>query len=257
MTIRRRSILATVIITLVLSGTSFVSVAASQTLSVGASADAYVLQASPQKNFGNRRELLVAGGSAPQETYLRFTVSGLSGTVEDARVRILLSNGTSDGPAIHGTGSGWAETSITWNNRPAAGGLIDDPGTLPAGNYAEWNVTGVVTGNNTYNFVLRGGSSDGVAGASRETKTPPQLVITTAGGTPTPTPTPVAAPTPTPTPSPTPTPTPTPSRRRRRHRHRHRRPMTPWSSLRATSRTAQCRAMSRPRTSSMRCPGPS
>jgi hypothetical protein len=104
MTLRRRPIFATAIISLALGATSFVPVAASQTLSFGAIADAYVMQAFPEKNFGNRRELLVAGGSASQDTYLRFTVSGLNGPVEDARVRILLTDGTSDGPAIHGTG---------------------------------------------------------------------------------------------------------------------------------------------------------
>src|SRR5829696_1010844 len=112
MTVRRHSVLATAIITLILSGTSFVSVSASQTLRFEADADAYVLQQSPSKNFGNRRELLVATGSAAQESYLRFTISGLTGPVEDARVRILLADGSTDGPALHSTASGWTESSI-------------------------------------------------------------------------------------------------------------------------------------------------
>jgi hypothetical protein len=211
MTVHRRSVLAAALIALVLSGTGFVSVAASQTLTYGAAADAYVMQTAPSKNFGNRRDLLVAGGSAAQESFVRFNVTGLTGTVVSARVRLMVSDGSSDGPAIHATSSSWVEGSITWNNRPGPGAQLDDRGPVASNAWAEWNVTGAITSNGAYSFVLRGGAAaDGINGESSETRTPPQLVVVTEGGTPTPTPTPVPTPVPTPTPTPVPTPTATP-----------------------------------------------
>ena len=191
-------------------------------------ADAHVKEANPNSNYGTLVSLNVdAGTGVNVEGYLRFTVTGLTGPVQSATLRVFVTtDGTSDGPAVYGTSNNWSETGITWNNRPApTSGAVDDKGTLGTNAWAEYNVTSLVTGNGTYSFVFVTGSTNGVLFSSREGSSPPQLVVDTASGptstpaataTSTPTATNTASPTQTRTPtatgtSPTNTPTSTPS----------------------------------------------
>jgi hypothetical protein len=101
--------------------------------------------------------------------------------VQSATLRLWVTNGSSNGPSLYQTDSSWTETGITWNNRPAAtSGAIANAGSIPAGTWAEFNVTSVVTGNGTYDFVLQPDSTAGVTFTSREgtAANRPQLVLT-------------------------------------------------------------------------------
>jgi hypothetical protein len=147
-------------------------------------ADAYVNQSNAGTNYGNATTLQVDGASDPDlESFVRFAVTGLSGTVQSARLRVYIpSNGSADGPAVYTTGSSWTETGITWNNRPSrTSGALDNKGALSAGIWVEYNVTSAVTGNGTFSFVLAADSTDGVVFSSRQGSQPPQLVIALAG----------------------------------------------------------------------------
>jgi hypothetical protein len=144
-------------------------------------ADARVEKGSPSKNYGSSTSLAVDTGKA---SYLRFTVSGLSGTVKSAKLRLYVTNGTGNGPAVFQTSNSWIEKgtgSITWKNRPApAGAVLDDKGKVPASAWVEFDVTPAVAGNGTVSFVLTGQSSDSFAAYSREKAgKQPQLVVTT------------------------------------------------------------------------------
>jgi hypothetical protein len=144
-------------------------------------------------------------------SYLRFDVSGVSGTVQSATLRLWVqaTGGTQDGPSVQTTGTNWSETGLTWNNRPApSGGVLDDKGALTGGTWAEYTVTPAVTGNGQVAFVLLAQTNDGVVFDAREGANKPQLVITLGGSAPMPTPTPTPTATLTPTRTPTPTPTP-------------------------------------------------
>src|SRR5262249_12002749 len=137
------------------------------TLTAFAEADARVEKANPSTNYGTSREL-VSDLSPERETYIRFTVGGISGAVQSAKVRVYVTDGSSNGPAIYATGVAWSETSITWNNRPArVGGPLDDKGAVATG-WQEFDVTPWVSGNGAYSFVLAGTSSDGLYMDSRE-----------------------------------------------------------------------------------------
>jgi hypothetical protein len=168
-----------------------------------------VFQSNPTTNYGALTRLDV--DNPGQESYLSFTVNGVNGAIQNAIIRLFVTNGSSNGPAIHGTANTWTETGLTWNNRPAAAtGALDNKGNMASGAWVEYNVTAYVTGNGTYSFVLLADSSDGVTLYSREGSSPPQLVLTIASG-PTATPTNTGTPTHTPTPGPSPTPTSTAS----------------------------------------------
>ena len=77
-------------------------------------------KAKPTTNFGTTPTLDV-DGSPVIESYLRFPVTGLTGTVRRATLRLWVTDKSVDGPAVYPTGTAWTETGITWNtpSRPA------------------------------------------------------------------------------------------------------------------------------------------
>jgi chitodextrinase len=154
-----------------------------QTVTVGPSADARVEEANPSTNFGTVSPLRVDGGSGTHvETYLSFTLSGLSGTVRHAALRLWATSGTIDGPVVTPTTTGWTEQGITWATKPASTGeAIADIGGVSTGTWVEVDVTNSVVGNGTYAFRLAGESTDGVDFGAREGATDPQLVVSMGG----------------------------------------------------------------------------
>lgn len=144
-------------------------------------ADASVQAASPARNFGTGT-LLLSDRSPLEESYLRFSVAGVSGTVTSAKLRLYVSNGTSNGPALHPVAGGWTESGVTWDTRPSrTGAAVANLGTLGAGTFVEYDVTALVRGNGTYDLALVPETSDGVDFASRESADAsrrPQLVLT-------------------------------------------------------------------------------
>jgi hypothetical protein len=145
-------------------------------------ADAKVEQATPSTNYGTSATLRTDGGSSAVESYVAFDVSGVSGAVMDAKLRLHATTGTVDGPAVYATGSSWSETTINWSNRPArTSEAIGDIGSIASGTWAELDVKPVVNGNGTYSFNLAQVSSDGADFHSRQSSTVslrPELVLT-------------------------------------------------------------------------------
>jgi hypothetical protein len=153
-----------------------------------ASADAHVASDSPTSNFATGTRML-SDGDPQANVLLRFAVSGISGTVTSARLRLFANNPSDDGPAVYRTSGTWTETGVTWNNRPApTGAAIAKLGVVPQDTWVEYDVTAAVTANGTYDFALVSSSSDGSTYHSRETTNRPQLIVTTADAAPSPSP---------------------------------------------------------------------
>ena len=180
---------------------------ATSTLTFITLADARVEERNPTSNFGTSNNLQVTGSNNNQmESYIRFSVSGVSGSVQSAKLRVYsTTNATRNGPAVYAAGSSWTETGITWNNRPArTSAAFDNKGAIATSTWTDYTVTSLVPGNGTYTFVLVGDSTDDVVFSSREGSHSPQLVITVnSSSTTTPTPTSAVNNTPTRTPTPT------------------------------------------------------
>ncbi len=158
------------------------TVSTPQTLA--AAADSRVLSASPTVNSGTLTRLDV--DSPGEQSYLRFNVTGVTGTVQTATLRLFVRNSSSNAPSLYFTDNTWTETGITWNNKPpATGAAIANVAAATAGTWSEYDLTGDVTGNGTYNFVLLPDSTDGIEYDSREGTSPPQLVLNGGGGGPT------------------------------------------------------------------------
>jgi hypothetical protein len=152
------------------------------TVTIGPDADAEVQANKATSNFGALTTLTI-DTQPSAESYIRFTVSGLSGTVTNVRLRLYVTNGATNGPLLYATQTGWAETTLTWNTRPAiVGSALANATNVPVNAWYEFNVTSLVTGNGTYSFLLRPESSDGVVVTSRQgtAANRPQLVLTPA-----------------------------------------------------------------------------
>ena len=144
------------------------------------------------------------------EAYLGFNVSGITGTITRAAVRLYVADGSTDRSSIHTrpnnyTGGGpWNELGLTWNNRPytlnvpTSNLLSASPNT-----WVEYDVTNVVLVNGRHNFAISSSSPDLLSFYSKEAGTnAPELVIDYQTGIPpaytdTPTNTPSASPSPT------------------------------------------------------------
>jgi hypothetical protein len=164
-------------------GLSGPSTAAAASHVVTAAADSRVEQAYSGSNYGRSTRLRVDGGTDPLvETYLRFPVANVSGSVTSARLRVYATSGSSTKPSVHGTSNAWSEGGITWSNRPArTGSIATGQGPVAVNTWLEFDVTAAVSGNGTYSFVLLTPTGDGVNMASREASSSrPQLVVETA-----------------------------------------------------------------------------
>ena len=169
------------------SRTWTISTASTSTGTFNAVADSYVDASHATTNYGSALAL-TADTSPVERALLRFDVSGLSGNVTSAKLRLYATGGSTNGPAVYATTGSWTETGVNSNNAPApVGTASDDKGAVTAGTTVEFDVKPLVSGNGTVNFILVGTSSDGTDVSSREAiiaARRPQLIVTTDGGTP-------------------------------------------------------------------------
>lgn len=178
--------MASIIMALALTLGTFISGRAQSNTSVitfVTDADSRVHEANSNTSYGTYGTVLyVDGGADPDvETYLRFTVAGISGTVTNAKLRVYLTDGSSNGPAVYPTSNTWVETGITWNNRPVrTGSALDDKGSVGKSVWVEYDVTVSVTGDGTYSFILATDSTDSITLSAREGSFPAQLAVTVA-----------------------------------------------------------------------------
>jgi len=174
--------------TLTSSAEVMITVEAPTTLQVVPTADAYVDSASASANFGASSILSV---NSARTTYLRFTVNGI-GTRQVVRAALRLQvDGSSAaaspaGGTVHTISNGtWGERTITAKNRPPVDGpAFGSVGAVKPGQVVEFDLTGAVTGDGTYDLALVSPSADNANYRSRETLTPPKLVLALSGNAP-------------------------------------------------------------------------
>ena len=163
------------------SNTATVTTPATTSFTIAPEADAEVEVGTPTTNYATGK-LRTDGGSTAAESFLRFNVAGLAGSVQSAKLRLFAYTATADGPAVYTVGNTWSETTVNWNTRPLATSAVrDDKGAITTNTWVEWDVTPFVTGNGTYSFGLSQTAADGVDYRSREYTTTtdrPQLVLT-------------------------------------------------------------------------------
>jgi hypothetical protein len=153
-------------------------------VNVGALADVRVEEEEPDTNFGTDAHLTV-DAKPIRESYLKFDVTGVTGTVSSARLRIYcavdLENSASGfgGTVARMSDTGWSETGVTFRNRPRIDGpTLDSLGEVVQGRWYEFDVTAAVNGNGVIAFGLRSSGEDSASYSSREDgKYAPQLIV--------------------------------------------------------------------------------
>jgi hypothetical protein len=162
------------------TNTTSTNSASAATLTVVPTADAKVNSLSPSRNYG-REDFLRARLASDQtyRSYLRFDVAGVSRPIVKAKLRMLVIDDSPIGGEIRTTSASWSETGVTWANAPAPGySPVASLGRVAVGQWVEFDLTAVVTRAGSYNFVLTSPNTNSIFYASRESATPPQLVLT-------------------------------------------------------------------------------
>jgi hypothetical protein len=166
-----------------------INVLASTQLTVTPGADAYVKSNSASSKYGTASTLRVrkdsSSGATNYRSFLRFTVSGITGQVTKVKLRLNVTDASKNGGDVFllpATANGWLEKSITWKTAPA---LPATPRIGTAGKVAkgliEIDLGTAITADGTYTLALAGGGTDSAHYSSREASKPPQLVVTQRG----------------------------------------------------------------------------
>jgi hypothetical protein len=152
------------------------------TLTFAPHADATVRQSAPNTAFGTNNILRLAGNTAGanSDALLKFNVTGVTGTVLQARLRLYNEDIGPGTVTVHATETGWSETTVTWNTAPAALEALATLTNPPTGQYVEWDVTAQVQSDGTHSFRLtHSNPANNQDFTSREgAANLPQLVVT-------------------------------------------------------------------------------
>jgi hypothetical protein len=149
--------------------------------------DASVNSSEISSNYGSSSSLRIKNTSELHLSYLKFVVSGLSGSVQRAKLRLEVSDKSKDGGSIFlvpnnyaGTSNPWTEAGLNYSNAPSpVGNSLSSVGEVEEDTVIEFDVTVAITGNGTFSFVIKNTPSSAVKYSSKEGTTPPQLVIQT------------------------------------------------------------------------------
>jgi hypothetical protein len=144
-------------------------------------ADAFVRESRPNNNFGS--SLVLETGSSPtSNSYLRFEVQDLNAPVVQATLYVFAQSNSPVGFNVLAVAdNSWSESTLIFNNAPAAGALINSSGPVTGGAWVAVDVTGYLAGQGNYSLMLAGAEATTRTYSSRESANPPQLVIVTAG----------------------------------------------------------------------------
>jgi PKD repeat protein len=146
-------------------------------------ADAYVNSASPGTNYGTNVSIRVSGGSSIMRPFLRFDLTGITGTIQSATLKVFANSAQSTGYSVYRVAdTSWGELTITDTNAPpvdasasgASGPILINTWT----SVDVLSLAGPAKGGLMSVALKTTGSQTNLA--SRETATQPQLVLTVA-----------------------------------------------------------------------------
>jgi len=158
----------------------------STTVTLTPTADSWVDAANPGVNFGSDAALYV-DGSPVKVSYLKFDLSSLAGrTVTDVRLRFTTTAGAYSGSpdrqyVEYVADTSWTEAGLTYANRPAVGAaLASISGTTSGTTYQLQLTSGDVQPavGGLLSLAMDSAGSDAFYFGSRESTTPPALIIT-------------------------------------------------------------------------------
>ncbi len=152
--------------------------------------DAYVRSSTATTNYGTLTALkLRKSGSETLKTYLKFTVTGITGSIQSAKLRLFVTDASPYLGAVYstsnnylGTSTPWVQGGLNWNNAPEISGTaLSSVGAFSVEQWVELNVTPAISGNGTYSFALTTNASDLLSFSAKEGLNKPELVIKSSG----------------------------------------------------------------------------
>ena len=155
--------------------------AAADTVTLRPGADSYVSQAAPTGSYGTDPKLRV-DGSPDIRSYLRFDLTPLgTASVVKATLRLRPNSSSSGGYAVRSVADvSWTEGSLRYGNAPAMGATGIGSGPVTAGTPSAVDVTSLVRAGDPIGLGLTTPSATAISFGSRESTTPPELVVETA-----------------------------------------------------------------------------
>lgn len=179
---RKFQLSAFVLIFAIIGGVYLVlSHALSQTTTIKSSAVAVAQQTQPSNSFANPQTFATKGSTSitndAQRSYLKFTVSGISGNVTKATLRLYSTNSSSNGYSVKQIlDNSWDPSTLSYSTAPPVGNLINRSAALTANTWSSVDVSSYVTTNGTYSFAIWPNDTI-LATFSNSGDTTPQLVI--------------------------------------------------------------------------------
>ena len=112
-------------------------------------ADTYVRSTKPTNNYGAETGLQLRKATGIQNVYLKFNVSGLSGTIQSAKLRLFVTDDGPDGGSIYSVSNNylnsstpWLEAGLIWDNAPPISGTaLSSVGSVALNQVVEFDVT--------------------------------------------------------------------------------------------------------------------
>ncbi|MFG3691637.1 DNRLRE domain-containing protein [Micromonospora sp. NPDC047740] len=145
---------------------------------IAAVADTYVKASSPTSRYGSTSVVRVDGDPVTN-AYLKFTVSGQTGAVLRARLKVWVAAGSSSGFVVRPVAdSTWSESLTNWDNAPTIGDTsIAASGRTTSATWVTLDVTPLVSGTGTFTVGMTSSGASSSSYGSRESSTPPQLLL--------------------------------------------------------------------------------
>jgi acid phosphatase type 7 len=145
--------------------------------------DTFSSSSDPSANYGSLSYVRV-DASPTRRAFLRFNVTGLTGPVTRATLRLYSRTRHSTGFDVRGvSNTGWAERTLTHANAPSPSATsAAASGRLSSRAWTAIDVTGLVTGNGNVAFALTTTSRTNLELATKEggSSTSPQLIVEAA-----------------------------------------------------------------------------
>jgi len=152
------------------------------TFRIGPTDDAFVSQATSNKNYGKREDLeVVLNNRGVKTAYLRFDLSRVHmDAVRSATLRLYATDSSmSGGTFLTVTDSDWDEDQLTYNNAPPGDGMV--LGALynvKAGEWYELDVTDAVTESRPFTICILGSHDDKIMYSSKDGTHSPEIALT-------------------------------------------------------------------------------
>ena len=152
--------------------------------------DAYVRSDFPNSNYGSSVDVRVVGSPNIISGYFKFSLTGLSGSPQSAKLRLYVTDPSNVGGAVYLVSNDynntitpttpWVESGLKYNNAPPISGTpISTLGSVLTGTWVEFDVKSAINGDGVYSFAITSSSTNSVYYSSMNAvANRPVLVVT-------------------------------------------------------------------------------